>query len=157
MSDNKPPLDIHKMFGVEKPVSYTRLDVEETLEPVAGDKIIGTLGGNMPDAFVEMTILELELEEFAATLRERAVNRVAGQIIEGNMDMQSIMTQALDHGLFTSETEAADMFEKQALYYKLHSEFWYNVRTLFDCWNDWLAIRHDFHIVSLGKKFTKGK
>jgi hypothetical protein len=158
MSEDKPPLDIHAMFGVDKaPPPYGRTDVEENLEPVAGDRIIGTLGGNMPDAFCEMTILEMELEEFSQKLRERAVSRVSNLILEGEMDMSQIMSQALDHGLFDSELEASEIFEKQALYYKLHSEFWYNVRTLFDCWNEWLAIRHDFHIVSLGKKFAAGK
>jgi hypothetical protein len=136
-----------------RPPAYTREDVENNLDAVAGDKIVGTLGGNLPDTFVEMTILEMELEELGQTLRERAVERVKDLILDGSMDMQSLMTSALDHGLFESEMEAALVFEKQALYYKMHSDFWYNVRTLFDCWNDWLSIRHDFIVVSTGKKF----
>jgi hypothetical protein len=155
MSDNKT--DLYSMFkGAEPPaLSYTRADVENELEPVAGDRIIGTLGGNLPDTFVELTILEMELEDIAQDLRARAVKHVSNIILDGETDSAKLMQEATTHGLFHSEEEAAELFEKQALYYKMHSDFWYNVRTLFDCWNDWLSIRHDFHIVSVGKKFTK--
>jgi hypothetical protein len=127
--------------------------VEDQLEPVAGDRVIGTLSEEEVERFVSMTMIDLELEGLQQMLRNRLeeaqikfTHRAGGNWTEYMRLMQS-------HSLYNDEAEAEETFHVYHESAYQQSAFWRDIRAKHDVWGDTLAIRHGWTIVSLGKKY----
>lgn len=159
--ENNPEREkLDKLFGLSEkgvelqpPEPTEREWVEQQLEAVAGDKIVGTLDEIEIERFVSMTMIDLELEEIQQMLRNRleeAQIRIAHKAA-GNWN--EYMRLAQQHSLYHSDEEAEEVYRVffETEYQK--SSFWRDIRAKYDVWGDTLAIRHGWTIVTTGKKY----
>lgn len=162
MKDEKPDSGkIAAMFGADAPPDPDAAlgidDVIAELQPVAGDRVIGTLETTDVDMYVELTIAEWELDDLGTELRKRVAAHMAERVVEqmgGEYDLNAILQNATKFNLFQNEAEAEQLFKLQAQFMALHSTFWCNMRSRFECWNEWLSVRQGWRLVSTGKKFS---
>lgn len=158
MPDEPDRDKLAKLFKGYEPapeeVPYGRVDVEEAFEPVAGDTVLGTLSTRMQEQFIELTALEMELEDYAEEFRAKHAQHVAKHAEQAG-NLAWMMQASASISFFNSEAEAEEFFEKQMRYAKLHSAFWYWVRQAFNCWGSFLQIRQGWRLVKLGKKYVE--
>jgi hypothetical protein len=154
--DDKPDSDkLAKMFGASHsadPEANDRQWVEEQLEPVAGDKIIGTLDDAEVDRFVQMSLLEIEHDEMQHTLRKRITEAQIRAQSEAN-DWNQFVRLMGQHKLFSNDAEAEDSWRLTFEYQYQWFAFWRDTRAKHSAWGDNLSIRHGWVIVSTGKKY----
>lgn len=143
MTDDANVFDISVEYSVE--------DISSTLEPISGARIVGKLDKSLSAAYCEMANAELELDAISETMQKRA----AFASIE-HLGRPTEMAEAMrSSSLFHSEEEASQLYQRVARWEELRATFWYQARLTFNCWNDWLEVRDEFRVVSLGKKYTK--
>jgi hypothetical protein len=129
-------------------------EINSTLPPIEGAKIIGKLDDPLIAAYVELANAEFALDDISDVMIKRAFSKSLQQIENAtSLGYEGVATALTEIQGFESEDEAIDMFRRIAEWDELRACFWNRVRMTFNVWNHWLEIRSDFRVVSLGKKF----
>jgi hypothetical protein len=132
-----------------------RQTVEELLEPVAGDMVIGQLPPALIVAFVETQHLAFKLEEYVSHIRDKIADRtktVARAQLDGEK-WDDLVRIAGELPLFDSDEEAGEYFHALASYEAKHKELVLEIRMLTSNFIYGYDIRQDFKVVRLAKRF----
>jgi hypothetical protein len=143
-------------FKVEKFNLQLRRDVEESLEPVAGDPTIHTMGDSEIMAFCNMVELQWKLEEFHDIMKDRIAER-STKMMRASMDglqPQELFEMAQDINVFENDREAYDYFHALALYEYRNKDFVWTIRVLTDNFTHRYDIRQGFKVVRLAKRYS---
>lgn len=150
---------LETLFGAAnfKPVEDQQTDkdwVADQLDPVAGDRVICTLNGLQIEAFIALTILDLELEELQQMLTMRLQKHQISMIQNQPATWEEFHKRHENFSLYTGAEEAEETWETfiESQYQTL--AFWRDVRARNHCWGDDLEVRHGFVVVTTGKKYN---
>jgi hypothetical protein len=135
--------------------SFSAEDIESTLPPVGGLKVLGVLDRHAISDFVHYQNLEADVVAISDALRSRLLHRQADALVNLSENPQEVFTKVASMSLFTTESEAEYAFRKLAELDEARIVFWNRVRTQYNSWNSWLEIRLGWKVCYDGKKFER--
>lgn len=135
---------------------YTREEVAETLDGIQGNREIGPLDEELVSLYVTLVNAEFQLDDLASDINRRFVEQSMSKVLDvlnGATGITDFHQKMASNGWYEDEAEASMMLERVARWERLNYTFWYDVRSHFNNWIDWLEIRSGFRVVSIGKKW----
>ncbi len=126
--------------------------VDENLEldPVAGEKVITTLDPEEIRDYRNLLGIRQRFMDITEDLREAADISVALSITDGGKSLQDSLSGV------SSDPEVQSLlhewFYMDALWQKVRSVFWFNIRQRTGCFTKFLEVRAGYSVVELGSK-----
>lgn len=128
-------------------------EVAASLEPVAGDPILGVLDSPLIGEFANVAKLEWQINDFNDIIKDRIASNTS-QVAREVLDRSLTALDDLQVKVFETDAEAYQYFAAVTQYNYRRAKLVYDIRTHVNNFTHRYEVRAGFKVVQLGKKYS---
>ena len=123
------------------------------LDPIQpGEQVIGTLTDEERTLYVEIAVLDSQIDETSKELAARSFEKAAAATRKSKSP-QDLVAQMKDEVIFLDNNEAEQFFYEEQRYHYLKNMLYWSLRNRLKVWGAVLGIRAGFAVVVAGYKY----